>query len=73
MGTEKKLPEHILRAVRQNMGYEETDTSHDEQIHQMGPMEVMGYWFGWHFGDRRWVYNIIPVWDDIKKCCKGVD
>ena len=62
-----KYPPYILRAVRSNLGYDENDDSHDEEIYGMSKDEVLDAVCNWdgliHYGNRikGWVESIYGI------------
>lgn len=45
---EKKYSDFIMRAVRQNMGLEEDDTSGDAEIYEMDGEEIVDRYLTWN-------------------------
>ena len=62
-----KYPPYILRAVRSNLGYDENDDSHDEEIYGMNKDEVLEAVCNWdgliHYGNRikGWIESIYGI------------
>lgn len=43
----EKIPQCIIRDVRERLGYEPDDTSHDDEINVMSPREIFEAWLEW--------------------------
>ena len=45
----ERIPEWIMQDVRQRLGYEPDDTSHDDEIYDtMTPREIFEEWLSWN-------------------------
>lgn len=43
-----------IAIMRQRLGYEASDNSHDEEIKKITPMKRVKLISGWYLGDERW-------------------
>ena len=50
--------------MRQRLGVKEDDTSQDERIELMTPMQRLRLLCGWNFGDPSWASHIIAWAED---------
>lgn len=57
---QKQYSDFIMRAVRQNIGLEEDDTSRDAEIMEMDGEEIVDRYLTWN-GIIGYTYNIIDV------------
>ena len=57
---QKQYSDFIMRAVRQNIGLEEYDTSRDAEIMEMSGEEIVDRYLTWN-GIIGYTYNIIDV------------
>ena len=57
---QKQYSDFIMRAVRQNIGLDEDDTSRDEEIMEMDGEEIVDRYLTWN-GIIGYTYNIIDV------------
>ena len=57
---QKQYSDFIMRAVRQNIGLEEDDTSRDAEIMEMSGEEIVDRYLTWN-GIIGYTYNIIDV------------
>ena len=57
---QKQYSDFIMRAVRQNIGLDEDDTSRDEEIMEMSGEEIVDRYLTWN-GIIGYTYNIIDV------------
>lgn len=55
----QEMDEYILKMIRQNLGYDEKDLSHDKEILAMSPMQRLRCVAGWKLGDRSWANQFI--------------
>ena len=71
-------PEHILRTLRKRRRLEEEDTSVDDSLENMKPMDKLRECVAWEIGDVRWADRIlyladqcgvvsIGLWNGLKK------
>lgn len=58
-------PDHIMRTLRKRRGLEETDTSVDESIEKMEPINKLRECVVWELGDRAWADRILYL---AKEC-----
>ena len=57
------IPRNVLLAVRQNLGAEdENDTSYDNQIENMKPIDLVGKYSAWHLGDAGWGRDFVGIY-----------
>lgn len=62
-----KYPEYIYQAIRQNWGYDEDDSSHDDEIDALSREDVLDAVASWNgligYGStiREWVEDIYGV------------
>jgi hypothetical protein len=56
-----KLTNSMMEALRGRRGLEENDTSLDEEILKMDPVEVVQECSAWYLGDSSWA-SIIAGW-----------
>jgi hypothetical protein len=49
-----QLPIYCINAIRQRKGLEEDDTSKDDEILLMTPMDRLRDVCGWYLGDSTW-------------------
>ena len=57
---QKQYSDFVMRAVRQNIGLEEDDTSRDAEIMEMSGEEIVDRYLTWN-GIIGYTYNIIDV------------
>ena len=57
---QKQYSDFIMKAVRQNIGLEEDDTSRDAEIMEMSGEEIVDRYLTWN-GIIGYTYNIIDV------------
>lgn len=43
----ERIPQWILSNIRERLGYESDDTSHDDEINDMTPREIFEEWLEW--------------------------
>ena len=64
----EKLQPYQLAAIRQRIGAaSETDTSQDDEINQMLPLDLARAYAGWHLGDEGWADILIGIYDAARK------
>jgi len=54
-----------LKEIRQRLGYEENDETHDEEIMNMSLDDKMDAILGWHLGYSGW-WSSVKEW--MKEC-----
>ena len=54
-------PEHIMETLRQRIGLEEDDTSRDDELHTLTPLEALDECLSWEGidGYTSWILNVI--------------
>jgi hypothetical protein len=62
---EIKMTTKTLKEIRQRLGYDENDDSHDIEIAKMTIHQKMDAILGWHFGYSGW-WSLIKNW--LKEC-----
>lgn len=62
---ESKYPENIMRTVRQNLGFDELDVSHDDKIMSMPRKDVFNRYCEWNGLINGYGYNLLNVLEDI--------
>lgn len=62
----EKISFEVLRSVRLQLGANDNfDTSMDEKIKKMTPMQIMKIWSKWHIGDETWAMQIISKYNTL--------
>ncbi len=66
--------EGILGDIRQRLGAsDEFDTSKDNKISKMDARELTAVCYGWELGDDSWGYNIIDLYENLKREIKPIN
>lgn len=62
-----KLSYKCLLAVRLNLGAkDENDTTFDNEIEKMSPLEITRCYCAWHLGYYAWADDIIGIYEECK-------
>lgn len=56
---------HYIGDMRQRLGLEPDDASHDAEIMQMAPARRLALLTGWHLGDPSWAQTFIAWAEDV--------
>ncbi len=64
-GNESLYPENIMRAVRQNLGLDEMDISHDDEIMSMPKRDVLNRYCEWNGLIDGYGYRLLNVVEGI--------
>lgn len=71
-----KLPEDMMIALRGRSRLEENDTTQDEALVDLSPLEIVRQCAGWYLGDPSWAVTFAKWFKAVgiieeKPCCNG--
>ena len=64
------MTKKTLKEIRQRLGYDENDESHDNEIANMSIDKKMEAILGWHFGDSGW-WHVMRGW--LEECGEKIE